>query len=210
MDPSINNILEPKEKVIWGGVINRGVLTTLLIISLAITFIIGGILLTMSSIKFTSSGQSKQVNGLLVGLAVMIIGTIVSLLGYFINKVKEYAITQKRVIIKSGIIGTDFKSVYFDQMKNVIVDVGIIGKIFKVGSIKIDIGKTATSSTGSYHSRKGIHYGGRVRTKTVYDTLRYIDQPYEVYKYLQKSLSGRKESLYSGRADKESNPENYK
>ena len=90
------------------------------------------------------------------------------------------------------------------------MDVGIIGKIFNVGSVKIDVGKTATSSAGSYRTRRGIQIGGRTRTRTVYDTLLYIDQPYEVFKYLQKSLSRRKESLYSGRADRESNPENYK
>jgi len=127
---------------------------------------------------------------------------------FFVNVVKEYGITNKRVIIKSGIIGTDYKSIYFDQIKNLVVNVGLIGVIFKVGTVKIDIGKTETYSSGGV--RIGAIQHHNVRTRTMYDNLKYINQPYQVYKYLQKTLSHRKESLYSGRADKESNPEYYK
>ncbi|MBU1112160.1 MAG: hypothetical protein KJ896_05255, partial [Nanoarchaeota archaeon] len=67
-------------------------------------------------------------------------------------------------------------------------------------------------STGGAHMGKGkVGYNsGRVKTKTMYDTLLHISNPYDVYKNLQQTLSGRKESLYSGRADRESNPGAYK
>ncbi len=208
MDPNLSNILEPKEKVVWQGIVNRKVLNTFLIISLAITLGISWWLFATGNINYTSNNAQKQVSGSTVGIAVLIIGLIISLWPYFAGRVKEYAITQKRVLIKSGLIGTDFKSVYFDQIKNVIVDVGLIGKIFGVGSIKIDVGKTETYSTGGSGGKFGS--SGNVRTRTMYDTLSNIDNPYKVYKYFQGTLRTNKESLYSGRADRESNPEAYK
>ena len=142
MDPNISNILESKEKVVWQGVVNRKVITTFLIISLVIVLVISWWFFTTDTIDYTSNGQPKQISGSTVGIPIVIIVLIASLWSYFANRVKEYAITQKRVLIKSGLIGTDFKSIYFDQIKNVIVDVGLIGKIFSVGTKKIDIGKT--------------------------------------------------------------------
>ncbi|MBI2110622.1 PH domain-containing protein [Candidatus Woesearchaeota archaeon] len=202
MDPNISNILESNEKVVWQGIVNRKVLFTILIISLAVTFIIG-IVFVQQTI------QPKQISGSIVGITIILIGLLISLFSFFSDIVKNYAITKKRVIIKSGLIGTDFKSIYFDQIKNIIVDVGLIGKIFGVGSVKIDIGKTETYSTGGGRTSRGYSQG-QIRTRTMYDVLKHIDNPYEVYKYLQKTLEGRKESLYSGRADRESNPKFYK
>ena len=75
------------------------------------------------------------------------------------------------------------------------MDVGIMGKIFNVGTVKIDTGRMKTTTSGS-----GKH-GHRTRTRTAYDTFNSIEKPYEVYKFLQSTLTGRKESLYSGRAD---------
>lgn len=207
MGQGMHRILEPNEKVVWQGVMNRKVLVTLLVISLVVTFAIGIAVFAQQTISYTSNGQPKQMSGQAAGIGVIVIGLFVFLLGFFSNFVKEYAITQKRVVFKSGLIGTDFESVYLDQIKNIIVDVGLIGKIFGVGSVKIDIGKTETYSSGSSHP--GTLTQSRIRTRTMYYVLRYVDNPYELYQYLQRSLTGRKESLYSGRADRESNPRFY-
>jgi len=94
-------------------------------------------------------------------------------------------------LIKSGLIGADVRSVYYDQIKNINVDVGIIGKILGTGSVLIDTGRIQ-------QSRRGM-------SKPDYDRFANIKTPYEVYKLVQQRLSTRKESLYSGRADKESN-----
>lgn len=205
MDPDINTILEPKEKIVWQGIVNRKVLVTFLIISLAVTFTISGVLFAQQTINYTSNGQPKQISGSIIAIVIILIGLLASLLSFFSDIVKNYVITQKRAIIKSGLIGTDFKSIYFDQIKNVIVDVGLIGKIFNVGSIKIDVGKTETYSTGGTRNAPS-----QIRTRTMYDTLKYVDSPYEAYKYFQQTLEGRKEMLYSGRADREAHPEAYK
>ena len=50
----------------------------------------------------------------------------------------EYAITDKRIIIRSGVIGIDFKFINYTEIDSVNVKVGFIDKIFKVGDIYIN------------------------------------------------------------------------
>ncbi len=49
----------------------------------------------------------------------------------------EYAFTNKRIIIKSGIIGIDFKNIYYSEIESVNLKVGLFDKFFKVGDIYI-------------------------------------------------------------------------
>lgn len=49
----------------------------------------------------------------------------------------EYAFTQKRIIIKSGIIGIDFKNIYYSEIDSVTLRVGLVDRIEKVGDIYI-------------------------------------------------------------------------
>ena len=49
----------------------------------------------------------------------------------------EYAFTNKRIIIKSGAIGVDFRNIYYSDVVSVNLKVGIIDKIFGVGDIYI-------------------------------------------------------------------------
>lgn len=51
----------------------------------------------------------------------------------------EYAFTEKRIIIKSGIVGIDFKSIYYTDINSVNVKVGFVDKILKVGDIQINV-----------------------------------------------------------------------
>ena len=59
-------------------------------------------------------------------------------------------------------------------------------------------------------SRVGGAQYPRIKTRTMYEVLKNINNPYDVYALIQPSITGRRESLYSGRADRESNPEYYK
>ncbi len=49
----------------------------------------------------------------------------------------EYAFTNKRIIIKSGIIGIDFKSIYYSEISSVNLKIGFIDKMLHVGDIYI-------------------------------------------------------------------------
>ncbi len=53
------------------------------------------------------------------------------------HKNLEYAFTNKRIIVKSGIIGIDFKNVYYSEIESVNLKVGLSDKILKVGDIYV-------------------------------------------------------------------------
>ena len=203
MEQEIMAVLEPKEKIVWQDIVNRKVLSFYLIISLLIVIGISIFLFSKETIGYTSNDIPKTISGTTIGVIVLIIGVLSSLLIFFTNFVKKYVITNKRVLIKSGLIGTDFNSIYFTQIRSANVNVGLIDKIFSVGTLNIDTGKIETVQSGSGRNQSS-------RTQTAYDKLLHIEKPYEVYKYFQKTLTGREESLYSGRADREHNPKAYR
>lgn len=72
-------------------------------------------------------------------IPIIVIGII------YLNKSSmKYAITNKRVIGREGIVSEDFKSSTFKHITSIRVKQGIIGKIFNFGDIIIN-----TSGTGS-------------------------------------------------------------
>lgn len=199
MDKEISIVLEPREQVVWQDVINRKVMIFNLIISLIIIFAISYYFFSKDVISYTSNDTLKTIAGSTIGLIVLVVGLLFTIFGYLSNYVKKYVITNKRVLIKSGIIGTDFNSIYFTEVKTANVNVGLVDKIFSVGTISIDTGKIETVTSGSGNNRQN-------HIQTSYDKLIHINNPYEVYKYFQTTLTGRQESLYSGRADAQNNP----
>ena len=74
----------------------------------------------------------------------------------------EYYVTDKRIIIESGFIGMNYQTIYYKDIKNVYLRVGIIDKFLKVGDIYFDINQN--------------------RTQFFLD----LENPYELYTKLQK------------------------
>ena len=169
----IPQVLEPKEKVVYDGKPRYAPY----IISAIFGSIIFSLILGFIAWTFLKSFTSAAI----IGVVVFILGIILSNMAYTRT---HYAITNKRAVIQSGIIGRDFKSIDYDRMQNVSVDVGILGVIFKVGSVKIFTGELMSVNSGRSSS---IH--------PKYDIFRYITAPYEVLKQLQTYLSIRKEEL---------------
>lgn len=194
----IMEVLEPQEEIIWQGAVNRKVIIFYLALSLLIVIGLSIFFFSQETINYTSNNTPKSIAGASVGLIFLIGGLILSLFSFLSNYVKMYFITNKRVLIRSGLIGTDFNSIYFTEVRTANVNVGSIDKIFSVGTINIDTGKIETTTSGSGGNRQS-------RTRTAYDKILHIDNPYEVYKYFETTLTERQESLYSGRADRENN-----
>lgn len=197
MEKEIELVLESEEKVLWQDVMNRKVIIFNFLLSLGLILAFFAYFMTGKiSFEISSGLNSKLPYYILLAVVLLTVWGLVA------SYVTRYVITNKRVLIKSGIIGTDFNSVYFTEIKSANVNVGLIDKIFGVGSINIDTGKleTVTSGTGEHQ---------RTSVRTAYDRLQHINNPYEIYKILQESLTERQESLFSGRADKENNPDYY-
>lgn len=49
----------------------------------------------------------------------------------------EYVFTDKRIIIRSGVIGIDFKNIYYSEVEGINCKVGVFDRMFKVGDLYI-------------------------------------------------------------------------
>lgn len=169
---SIDEMLDPGEKIIWRGkpellpfVFNEGTLALMIFglffagISLPIT-IIGIITIIMS----------------LMGLVFMALGMIIALAPlwqYFSFQKTEYAFTNRRVFIKSGLWSNNFKVIDYHDIKNFQISIGIFDKLFKLetGTISIDCGQIAYTKNG---------------TRLIYSKFQSIKNPYNVFKELKR------------------------
>lgn len=79
-----------------------------------------------------------------------------------------YAFTDKRLLIRSGFWGTDFKAIDYDRIQDLTVTVNPIENLLGVGSIK--------AFTGAY-TTKGA---------PVFDRFTAIEEPYEIYRRLKE------------------------
>jgi len=200
MNQEIQHILEEKEKALWSG---KPDLKSLMFIAFIFAFLI----LTLAFIMFfnveplathknTNVGANPKRFFTIISGILLLLSLLVPLAAYSFHKVTDYVVTNKRLIIKTGVIGADIRSIYYDQVRSAFVNVGLVGKLFGTGTILIDTGRITQSR------RRG--------SKTAYDRFRFIKSPYSVYKLVQKGLSSRKEGIHSGRADFESNLEGYR
>ena len=82
------------------------------------------------------------------------------------HKNTQYALTNTRILIRTGLVGIDFQSISYKDVQNVSLKVGVIDKMLKVGDL--------------YFS-SAINRGQNV----FFD----IENPYEVYKIAQKIVT---------------------
>lgn len=99
------------------------------------------------------------------------IASIIKTVGGYKNI--EYVFTNKRIIIRSGLIGVDFKSIYYEEVQSVTVKVGLIDRIFKVGDVYLQ----TASQTGHLEDIKApYHYSSKIQ-KIVQDIKTDIHYP---------------------------------
>lgn len=196
MESTIQNVLEQNEEVKWEG---KQDLTTAIVVSLVsvIFLVIAGLFF-----YFTGSGSEGTctVNGVVrpmaecnslalkVSYVFFVLAILAPMFSYWRYRVTYYLVTNKRLMIKSGFIGADINSIYYDRVHSVLVNVGVIGKIFSTGNVLIDTGKSTVTHNKDNHS-----------TQIVYDRFVGIKNPYDVYKIVQEILNQNKKDLYGGK-----------
>jgi Bacterial PH domain len=79
-----------------------------------------------------------------------------------------YAFTNKRLMLRSGFWGTDFKAIDYDRIVELDVDVNPIENMLGVGTIKAFSGSTSSKGT------------------RIYDYFIGIENPYEVFKRIKE------------------------
>ena len=111
------------------------------------------------------------------------IGKFIS--GFLEHKNIVYAVTSRRIIGRAGIIGLDFDSIDYTDISNIRVDVSLIERIFKVGTVVI-----STSSGKSL-------------------CLYAVDEPYLLYKKINKVFVDMKADVHYPNAYRPDNNPGY-
>lgn len=96
-------------------------------------------------------------------------------------KLTEYAITDKRVIIKGGFFGSSYKSIMYTEITNVQFHVGLIDRLTHVGDIIIN------TSSGPSYENGSTYVNGRnisIPAESIID----IENPHEIYMLLEKTV----------------------
>ncbi|PWM71803.1 MAG: hypothetical protein DBX59_07925 [Bacillota bacterium] len=101
------------------------------------------------------------------------------------HKNLEYAFTDRRIIIRSGVIGVDVNNLYYTDIQNVNLKVGLIDRWLKVGDIYV---KSASQA------------------QVLWD----IEQPYTITTKLQKITADIKADIYYPNALRPAENEGYK
>jgi membrane protein YdbS with pleckstrin-like domain len=165
----LNKILDDNEKVLWEGVPEfkpffwQSSMFLGLFGLMWMGILIPGVI--------ASRGILLLMPHFWIGL-VLLVG--VPVYNYLSYKYICYAITDKRVIFQTGLIGRDFSTVDFDQITNAEVNVGVFDKLFN-----LDTGSILVSTAGSFTYTKN---GARPRPFT----LANINNPYEIFKFFKK------------------------
>lgn len=144
---SVEDVLNDDEKVLWRGKPNAKsyVLAAMLkMLPIAIIWLIfDGAFIVGISIGMSHGQIPLSLLGFIIPFFLL---HLMPVWMWIFNTVKafkevknlEYAITDRRVIIRSGVIGIDFKFVNYTEIDSVNIKVGFIDKIFKVGDIYIN------------------------------------------------------------------------
>ena len=82
----------------------------------------------------------------------------------------KYYVTDKRIILQTGFVGMNYQTIYYKDIKNVNLKIGLIDKLLGVGDIYFDLGTYSTNN----------------RTGTIGHAFLDIENPHEIYPRLQK------------------------
>lgn len=83
----------------------------------------------------------------------------------------KYYVTDKRIIIQNGLFAENYQSIYYKDIRNVNLHVGIIDKMLGVGDIRFDLGY-------NFHSNKN--------SMNINAAFLDIENPMDIYPRLQK------------------------
>jgi hypothetical protein len=82
-----------------------------------------------------------------------------------------YAYSNRRIILRTGFLGIDYKIIDYDKISDIEVRVNVIENIFKVGTIRFFSGRTQKSDDD---------------IKKLYDRWEAIRDPYHVFKMVKQ------------------------
>ena len=134
-DEKILQRLKPNKRVLLLESIFKGLPVVLLWVAFDTFFIV----------MMVVTGAFKENTGLIPAVIAFFALHLLPLWLYILNIIKtmagakniEYVFTDKRIIIRSGVIGIDFKNIYYTDVQGINCKVGIFDRMFKVGDLYI-------------------------------------------------------------------------
>ena len=170
--PEFESIKDDNEEILWTGkpkfvpFIFAGILSGFFVLAFGLVWI-----LTARSFA-TNNDNSTSPYFWLFGLLPLLIGLFGFLKKLFSFPNTVYSYSDKRVMMRSGFIGTGFKTIDYDKISDIEVTVSIIERMYNVGTIRFFSGRTVTDE-GS--------------TTKLYDSWSAIENPYEVFKLVKQT-----------------------
>lgn len=173
-EEELPNPLTEWEQVLWSGKPKKSAFLINNILTMLPFALIWLLFDSIFIIAFVSSGSPKEMILPIILFFAFHLMPVWIWLGNVLTANKKwkntkYYVTDKRIIVQTGIIGASYDTIYYKDIKNVSLKVGIIDKLLKVGDIYIDTGSLLTS-----------------RSKNVMMTILDVENPYEIYGKLQK------------------------
>ena len=159
-DEKILKVLKPNKSRAWFAVILSSVFVALFWLCFELSFLVDG---GMDALIYAISA--------LVFLVVYgsVLGVMITL---WLNKT-IYAVTNKRILIRTGYIGVDYKSLDFTMLGALVVNVNWIDKLLKKNTGSLSFGSMASPMT--------------TRTMAKFN-FSYIQNPYAEYKEIKSII----------------------
>lgn len=168
----LDKIIEKNEKVLWEG---KPVFLPYIVSRCIISVIIGIVMGLLILIPLYLEGSPFVFGPVLVYMFIFLFFVVlIPIYNIWAYKHIHYAITNKRVLLQSGIVGRDFKIVDFDQITNAEVAVGLVDLILKknTGSLAISTASTFIVQKGNTIPRPYL--------------MIHIQSPYNVFKFFKQ------------------------
>jgi len=168
-NPDFSNILDKNEQTLW-----TGKPSTIPFVFQGVPFLILGLCWgAFDYFGFIRHMSGSHMDGFMIPFFALHLFPFWGSIGYMIWLVLDkanvrYAFTNRRLLIRSGVVGISFKALDYDRIQELDVTVNPIEKMLQVGSIRAFSGQT--TSKGS----------------PIYDRFVGIADPYGVYKQIKQ------------------------
>ena len=178
MEKLFEKILDDDEKIVKVLKPHKGKFLFSVLLTWGVSFLLFAIM-GILGILFPGEGMEVELIYLVIPIGLWVVSMLVVLLFALIYyKNLYYAYSNKRIIIRSGIFGVDFKSLDMSMIGAVNVYVSLIDKVLRKDTGSIMFGSTA-SPIGGQNAGAGYRYN---HIKAPYETCKEIKSSIDAYK----------------------------
>ena len=189
--PEFDSVKDRDEEILWTG---KPKFIPYIFSGLGIgLYLIGfGIIWLIATLNVKPENDSTGGYAWIFGFLPLLQGLYGFLKKIFAFSNTAYSYSNKRVMMRTGFIGTDFKTIDYDKISDIEVTVNVIERMYNVGTIRYFSGRTQTDEGN---------------TTKLYDCWFAIENPYEVFKLVkQTSVDIKTDFNYPNALRPETNP----